>query len=287
MVILASAPSKITKNIMNYFELYYAYLTWCERDNWLNMRDPNHDYMEWNHTLPQCIFGDQPVGQWLTKKQHAIASALQTLAFGKLCMCPWHKDFMPATLWELANTCVLQERQKYGAMAGKISGPLVGARLYAEGKGLFDLKYAHLKSGWSRKGVETQRTEGIGLFDPEVRANCHDAYVENGIREGIRSLENKTGLFDEKYDDRRQEWASNAGKIGGRVTGRIVVEKKIGICDPANADKVKEGQRKGRETTNKQRWQSTLDGFISTAAGVASHNRSIGGTGKDKVKLTD
>jgi hypothetical protein len=86
---------------MDYFELYYAYLAWCEKDNWANMRDPNHDYMEWNHTLPQCIFGDQPIGQWLTLKQHAIASALQTLAFKERCHCGMHREHMPGVLWEL------------------------------------------------------------------------------------------------------------------------------------------------------------------------------------------
>jgi hypothetical protein len=86
---------------MDYFEFYYAYLAQCERDNWANMRDPNHDYMEWNHTLPQCIFGDQPVGQWLTIEQHAIASALQTLAWKEKCLCGMHKEHMPAVLWEL------------------------------------------------------------------------------------------------------------------------------------------------------------------------------------------
>jgi hypothetical protein len=85
---------------MDYFELYYAYLAWCEKDNWANMRDPNHDYMEWNHTLPQCIFGDQPIGQWLTLKQHAIASALQTLCFNTNCLCPWHKKHLSGRLLE-------------------------------------------------------------------------------------------------------------------------------------------------------------------------------------------
>jgi hypothetical protein len=88
---------------MDYFEFYYAYLAQCERDNWANMRDPNHDYMEWNHTLPQCIFGDQPVGQWLTIEQHAIASALQTLAFDWDLLCGWHWKYLPLELKEKAK----------------------------------------------------------------------------------------------------------------------------------------------------------------------------------------
>jgi hypothetical protein len=97
---------------MNYFELYYAYLSQCELENWANMRDPNHDFMEWNHTLPQCIFGDQPIGQWLTIEQHAIASALQTLAFRESCLCPWHKQHLPPLLCELSWTFFSVQRTK-------------------------------------------------------------------------------------------------------------------------------------------------------------------------------
>jgi len=95
---------KDAKLFMNYFNLYYAYLAQCERENRLNMRDPNHDYMEWNHTLPQCIFGDLPFGQWLTLKQHSIASALQTLAYKHRCVCGWHKSHVPSPLWNLCQT---------------------------------------------------------------------------------------------------------------------------------------------------------------------------------------
>lgn len=97
---------------MDYFELYYSYLAQCEKENWANMRDPNHDYMEWNHTLPQCIFGDQPIGQWLTIEQHAIVSALQTLAFKRKCLCPWHKKFLPDLLCEMSWSVVSQEITK-------------------------------------------------------------------------------------------------------------------------------------------------------------------------------
>jgi hypothetical protein len=80
--------------------------------------------------------------------------------------------------------------------------------------------------------------------------------------------------------------ASKGGKIGGTVTGAKAVELQIGFFNPANKEKVKEGRKHGSEKANKQLWESTLDGFVSTAGGVTSHNRSIGGTGKDKIKLT-
>lgn len=286
-MILTAAPKNHPQSIMDYFDLYYAYLAQCEKENWANMRDPNHDYMEWNHTLPQCIFGDQPIGQWLTIEQHAVASALQTLVFKTLCHCGWHKKHIPLLLWELASSCILHERQKWGRELGAIVGPSAGKKLFVEKKGLFDADYADLKSDWARKGIETQRREGKGLFDPLVRAALHETYVENGKRAGEDSLKNKTGLFDEKYNDLRKEWASNAGKIGGKIGGKLASERKVGIFDPANSERKREGQRKGRETANKQKWKSTLDGFVSTAAGVTSHNRSIGGSGKDKIKISE
>ena len=88
--------------IDSYWDLYVAYMDYCVRYNFENDIDPHHYKMEWNHYLPQCIFGDQPVGQYLSLKQHAIASALQTLAFNKNCMCGWHKKYLPDRLLTLA-----------------------------------------------------------------------------------------------------------------------------------------------------------------------------------------
>jgi hypothetical protein len=105
------------QSVMDYFELYYAYLAWCERDNWANYRDPNHDFMEWNHTLPQCIFGDLPIGQWLTIEQHAVASALQTLAFKTNCLCGWHRKYLPTFIWEYCLPLVRVANKKASVLA--------------------------------------------------------------------------------------------------------------------------------------------------------------------------
>jgi hypothetical protein len=80
-------------------ETYYTYLRWCRDYNERNLIDPTSDKMEWHHTLPQCIFGDIRIGLWLTLKQHAIATALQTLAFNRNCLCPWHIQHLPGPLW--------------------------------------------------------------------------------------------------------------------------------------------------------------------------------------------
>jgi hypothetical protein len=86
----------------SYWDLYLAYIDYCVRYNYENDIDPHHYEMEWNHTLPQCIFGDQPFGQYLLLKQHAIASALQTLAFKRQCMCGWHFAYLHPDLLKLS-----------------------------------------------------------------------------------------------------------------------------------------------------------------------------------------
>jgi len=86
----------------SYWDLYVAYVNKCERENYANGIDPNHYEMEWNHWLPKTCFPDLPLGQYLTLNQHAIASALQTLALNKNCMCGWHKKHLPEKLLELA-----------------------------------------------------------------------------------------------------------------------------------------------------------------------------------------
>lgn len=87
----------------SYWELYVAYVNHCVRYNWEHDIDPHHYEMEWNHFLPKAVFGDWPIGHHLLLRQHAIASALQTLAFKTLCHCGWHKKYMPKELWDLCK----------------------------------------------------------------------------------------------------------------------------------------------------------------------------------------
>jgi hypothetical protein len=104
-----------------YWDIYVLYIKRCEKENYINDIDPNHYEMEWNHFWPQSIFGDWPVGQWLTKKQHAIASALQTLVFKENCMCGWHKSYIPAKLLELAWLYYCEARVKFGMKGAAIT----------------------------------------------------------------------------------------------------------------------------------------------------------------------
>jgi hypothetical protein len=145
----------------SYWELYLSYIRHCEKYNNKYDIDPHHYQMEWNHTLPQCVFGDQPFGQWLTKRQHAIASALQTLVYKKNCMCAWHKKYLSKELLKLAWPYYRKASAENGKTGGEIGG---------------------IKSAITNKKNKT------GLYDPQVRELSHSR-----SRKPIRLICLKTG----------------------------------------------------------------------------------------------
>lgn len=94
------------------------------------------------------------------------------------------------------------------------------------------------------------------------------------------------------------EQQAQAGRLGGiskkplearRQSGRNAVINQTGIHSPLykNSEKCKEDRRKAGakvpiesrlkslRKVNNQKWMSTIDGYISTAAGVVSHHRSL------------
>jgi hypothetical protein len=97
----------------SYWDLYVAYVHHCVEYNKKHDIDPHHYGMEWNHFLPQCLFGDSPFGQYLLLRQHAIASALQTLAFKRNCLCGFHKKHLPKELLELAWNFYRQSKREH------------------------------------------------------------------------------------------------------------------------------------------------------------------------------
>jgi hypothetical protein len=100
--------------IESFWDLYVAYINHSVEYNKKHDIDPHHYEMEWNHFLPQCLFGDLPFGQYLMLKQHAIASALQTLAFRKVCVCPWHVKHLPTELWSLCKPLYVARQSLIG-----------------------------------------------------------------------------------------------------------------------------------------------------------------------------
>jgi hypothetical protein len=155
--------------IESYWDLYVAYIDKCVRDNWANDIDPAHYEMEWNHFLPQCIFEDQPIGHWLTKRQHAIASALQTLVFRQNCMCGWHKKYLSAAL--------LRDAWPYFGLAS--------SNRAREGKGFHNFEQR------SRAGQKAFELE-LGVHSRDYRES--EEYLEQRRKAGLKTAELKIGL---------------------------------------------------------------------------------------------
>jgi hypothetical protein len=250
--------------IDSYWDLYVAYLAKCVRDNWINDIDPNHYQMEWNHTLPRCIFKGHGPGQWLTLKQHAIASALQTLAFEHKCLCGWHKEYLPQPLLDLVWEFYVEAGRKIGQENARLS------------RGICD-PATHLLP----HVVETKRQNGIriskkfmgqstGIFDPEFKEKIH----ETRVKSGSKAVVEKTGIHDPK----NKQLVLDAG--------RIPMEQGLGIFDPKNKQRVLEGSRKAGKISISQKWKSTIDGYISTAPAVANHNKRNGWDPGARIKIS-
>jgi len=140
----------------SYWDLYIAYVRECEKLNRANGIDPHHYEMEWNHTLPQCLFGDLPFGQFLTLKQHAIASALQTLTFRRWCLMGWMKKQVPEWMWEESlRVCnkELKQRQRRGGLTQR-----------RESKGIFSSDVVMKRSHYGHLGGTFTRDNGLGIF---------------------------------------------------------------------------------------------------------------------------
>ena len=233
--------------IDSYWDLYVAYIAKCVRDNFVNDIDPHHYEMEWNHWLPKACFPDLPLGQWLTLKQHAIASALQTLALKENCLCPWHIRYLPESLWKEVRPLYVQDKKEIGlkqvanevgihAPGMKSIGGKASAQAHKErGDGIYNFKTA---SEWGTKGGSKTAQMQVGIHAPGAHEKYHAKKVEGG-REG--------------------------GKIGGARAAQL----KVG-AHGRSKEKMSEDGKKAAYTL----WKSTVDGFVGNAGNVAQHNRA-------------
>jgi hypothetical protein len=226
--------------------------------------DPHHYRMEWNHFLPQCIFGDQPIGHYLLLRQHAIATALQTLAFKKKCLCGWHQNYLPDTLRQLTHIYYVEAGRKTGGENKSLKRGICDPDIH---------KLGHVVEAKRQNGLRVSRhfmEQSLGIFDPQFEEKIHVTRVKSGKD----AFANKTGI----HDPDNKQLVLNAG--------RIPMEQGLGIFDPKNKDKVLKGSRKAGKIAISQRWKSTIDGYVSTAPSVANHNKRNGWDPGARVRIS-
>lgn len=215
----------------SYWDLYVAYVNHCVEWNKKHGIDPHHYEMEWNHFLPQCIFGNQPIGHYLLLKQHAIATSLQTLAFKRNCLCPWHVKLLPAGLWELCKPVFKQQKKQLGKKGG--------TKTFVERTGIFDANYlaSETPGEVARRNAEYCKENGLGLFSPGF---FESEVFRKGLEKSIITIKEKFSKpVQVKCPDGTIVEYPSAGEAG----------RDLGLKDPwklaRNKNIIKKGHRKG------------------------------------------
>lgn len=258
--------------INSWYDFYLSYLRACEEYNTRTDRDPHHDAMEWNHRLPKAIFGEWAIGEWLLRRQHAVATALQTLAFEKCVLCGWHIELLPGWLWELCRP-YYQSRSRRN---GKVGKPGNGFRTYELGVGIFTIESASK----AKETLKRLHMDGKGMCDKERPGYYEDKRRAGAIGGALRAAQMRETMTGFCGQTRGEKVA--AGKKGGAK----VKELGLGVCGLSEEDRSLNGKR-GASTTNRQVWLSTYDGLISNAGCVARHNRRVGAPEGMRVRLPE
>jgi hypothetical protein len=160
----------------------------------------------------------------------------------------------------------------------------------------------HWENAHFPKSEKLGETNTIRLWHPDhIVQGClqtlqfqHPCIDTRKLRIERPILEREYPEYLEVYDEAYRFCQSYFGKIGGvkggRTMGARAVKEKIGIHDPAHMEILRENSRRngkisGPKATS-QRWQSTVDGFISHAPGVAKHNRHNGWDPEARIRIS-
>lgn len=115
-----------------------------------------------------------------------------------------------------------------------------------------------------------RKSEGKGIFK---RTERHISICKDTARRvGVENLNLGRGVFSPAYQ------SSQRHKETGRKSGSQATTNRTGIHsnDWKTSDNYTESSRKGGYTTSSQVWESSVDGFRSSAGNVAQHNRANG-----------
>jgi hypothetical protein len=101
-----------------------------------------------------------------------------------------------------------------------------------------------------------------------------------GRRKGIQTqMENNLGIFGIPLEER-----TNNCREGGKRGAQTQIQNKIGIHSQTEEEKIKFA-RMGGKAVNSQKWQCTITGYISTAAGLTSYQKSKGIDTSNRIKV--
>lgn len=169
--------------------IYYRYLEGCRNFNELN--DLPEEGWEWHHTLPRCIFGDQPIGLWLTKEQHALATLLQSLIFNRCCL--------------------FGDQLKLLLVAWKS----LGEKVYKEGA-----------ASRGRLGGISTRDKKVGLF-----AMNYDDRLDIASMVGHNNVKLGRGIWNPVYGDQKSEWVRKGGQKQGAINQIKLGKKVVAVVN--------------------------------------------------------
>jgi hypothetical protein len=132
--------------------------------------------------------------------------------------------------------------------------------------------------------IEMRRANGKAWGEKNA-PNLLKYASENGSRTGPKNSKVMNSHPNTIETNRRM------GALNGPSNGRKSLAKMPRETRSKNGQNtlVTHGERickEGAKAANSQKWQSTVDGYISTAGGVANHNRNRGWDPKARVKLS-
>jgi hypothetical protein len=154
----------------------------------------------------------------------------------------------------------LEERIKNGKKGGKKGGKVC----YEKGVGIH---------GWTKEQkIENSKKSGKVCYEKGVGIHSwtKEQFSENSKKSGKVCYEKRVGIHALTSEEK-----SKNSKKGGEISGRATYEQRIGIHALTKEERSEAG-KKGVKVTNSQRWECCETGFVSTAAGVVSHQKSKG-----------
>jgi hypothetical protein len=194
--------------------------------------------MEWHHILPRCLFGDQVWGCWLTLPQHSVASALQTLAFGRCCLHGKHLEFLSELLLSLTKP-----------YRDELSMENLG-RITPE----------QFQKGQDKKR-QTVSSPGYDWKAVRVENGTYEVMVQSGLKQ----VEEEKGIHNPEAP--RDEWA----RKGGETQGKNNVLNKTGMFK-RTPQELGEASRRSRL----RRFRCLVTGTVSNDVGLTKIQRRLG-----------